>query len=158
MMMTTYTVLTGPAHQMKSTTFVKRLFNVVRQVTEPKLRENQLFLIPDMGRGTARNFIFSGAGGLAAYPLPTRSNKTLQLQPCAQPGFCKAERERLKQKLKCSCSKKVAIGQHVEQTGAIQAYWVDGGLGAKPTVVEQFLQFFENITILTSFGLYFDRF
>ena len=62
MMMTTYTVLTGPAHQMKSTTFVKRLFNVVRQVTEAKLRENQLFLIPDMGRGTARNFIFRSAG------------------------------------------------------------------------------------------------
>ena len=140
-MMTTYTVLTGPAHQMKSTTFVKRLFNVVRQVTEAKLRENQLFLIPDMGSGTARNFIFRWAGGLAAYPLPTRSNKTSQLQPCAQPGFCKAERGRLKQKLKCSYSKKVATGQHVEQTGAIQAYWVDGGLGAKPTVVEQFLQF-----------------
>ena len=61
-MMTTYTVLTGPAHQMKSTTFVKRLFNVVRQVTEAKLRENQLFLIPNMDRGTARNFIFRWAG------------------------------------------------------------------------------------------------
>ena len=68
MMMTTYTVLTGPALQMKITTFVKRLFNVVRQVTEAKLRENQLFLIPDMGSGAVRNFIFSGAGGLAAYP------------------------------------------------------------------------------------------
>ena len=64
----------------------------------------------------------------------------------------------LEKKLECSYSKKVAIGQHVEQTGAIQAHWVDGGLGAKPTVVEQFLQFFENVTILTSFGLYFDRF
>ena len=62
MMMTTYIVLTGPAHQIKSTTFVKRLFNVVGQVTEAKLRENQLFLIPDMGRGTARTFILRWAG------------------------------------------------------------------------------------------------
>ena len=36
MMMTTYTILTGPAHQMKSTTFEKRLFNVEQQVMEAK--------------------------------------------------------------------------------------------------------------------------
>ena len=36
MMMTTYTVLTGPALQIKITTFEKRLFNVVRQAMEAK--------------------------------------------------------------------------------------------------------------------------
>ena len=72
----------------------------------------------------------------------------LQLQPCAQLGFCKRKKGGLKQKLECFCLKKVAIGQHVEQTATIQANWVDGGLGAKPTVVGQFLQFFEKITIL----------
>ena len=82
-----------------------------------------------------------GLEGQAGYPLPTGSNKTSQLQPRAQPGFCKREGGGLKQKLKCSCL--VAIGQHVEQTGASQAYWVDRGLKAKPTVVGQFLKFFE---------------
>ena len=90
--------------------------------------------------------------------MPTGSNKTLQLQPCALPGFCKGEGGGLKQKLECSCLKKVAIGQHVEHTGAIQANRVDGSLRANSTVVGQFLQFFEKITILTSFGSYFKRF
>ena len=35
---------------------------------------------------------------------------------------------------------------------------VDGGLGAKPLVAGQFLQFLEKITILTSFRSYFKRF
>ena len=64
----------------------------------------------------------------------------------------------LKQKLEWYCLKKVAIGQHVEHTGAIQANRVDGSLWANPAVVGQFLQFFEKITILTSFGSYFKRF
>ena len=77
------------------------------------------------------------SGGLewqAAYPLPTESNKTLQLQPGAQPGFCKGQGGGLKQKLECFCLKKVAIGQHVEHTGAIQTNWVDGSLRGNPTV------------------------
>ena len=36
MMMTTNTVLTGPALQIKFTTFEKKLFNVVRKVMEAK--------------------------------------------------------------------------------------------------------------------------
>ena len=64
--------------------------------------------------------------------------------------FAKGAGEGLETKVRMFLFEKVAIGQHVEQTGAIQANWVDWGLGAKPTVVGQFLQFFEKLTIFSS--------
>ena len=117
-MMTTYSILTGPAHQMKSTTFEKRLCSTTSDGSKSfgKISSSSSLIVEAL-----HAILFSvGLEWHAAYPLPTGSNKTLQLQPCALPGFCKGEGGCLKQKLECSCLKKVAIGQHVEHTGSIQ--------------------------------------
>ena len=50
------------------------------------------------------------------------------------------------------------IGWRAEQSGATQSSHIDGGLGAKPLQLGNFLIFREKITILMSFGSHFASF